>query len=129
MRGVNCSMMRHALLIEPHTLFAPFLTGMLERAGSRVTVTPRAGDRVLRTLDPALAVVDTTASDAEPLRQIRDIRAALPNARIVVYARAFEATWALLAAALGADAIVGPSATEHDLDTALRAWPQLITRD
>ena len=111
--------MTRALLIEPQSLFAPYFAGVLSGAGRHVTVTGRAPKRFLRELDPSLVVVDAAGAGKSPLRTISRLRKSLPQARIVVFTRAFEPLWETLAHAVGADAVVGPSASETDLIAAL----------
>ena len=111
--------MTRALLIEPQSLFAPYFTGVLEGAGSSVTVTGRLRKQAVRALDPTLVVVDAAGTDQAPLRVISRLRETLPHARIVVFARAFEPIWQTMAHAVGADAVVGPSANESDLLAAI----------
>jgi DNA-binding NarL/FixJ family response regulator len=113
--------MTRALLIEPQALFAPYFAGVIAGAGSDVTVSERAPKRLLRSLKPSLVVFDATGTDAAPLRMISGVRASLPNTRIVIFARIAEPLWAGVAKALGADAVIGPKASESDLLAALRA--------
>lgn len=112
--------MTRALLVEPQALFAPYFANVIAGAGSEVTVSERAPKRLLRSLKPNLVVVDATGHAAAPLRMITGMRASLPGARIVIFARGAEPLWAGVARALGADAVVGPSASEADLLAALR---------
>ncbi len=111
--------MNRALLIEPQTLFAPYFAGVLEGAGSSVTVAGHVRERAVRELNPSLVVLDAASAGQAPLRVISGLRETLPHARIVVFARAFEPAWETLAHAMGADVIVGPSASESDLISAI----------
>jgi len=111
--------MTRALLIEPQALFAPYFAGVMTDAGSDVTVAERAPKRLLRSLKPNLVVFDATGEHAAPLRVISGVRASLPAARIVIFSRAAEPLWADVAKALGADAVIGPKASEADLLAAL----------
>jgi DNA-binding NarL/FixJ family response regulator len=113
--------MTRALLIEPQALFAPYFAGVIAGAGSEVTVSERAPKRLLRSLKPNLVVFDATGREAAPLRVITGVRAALPSARIVIFARMAEPLWADVAKALGADAVIGPKASEAELRAALVA--------
>jgi DNA-binding NarL/FixJ family response regulator len=113
--------MTRALLIEPQALFAPYFAGVMESAGSEVTVSERAPKRLLRSLKPNLVVLDATGREAAPLRTISGVRAALPSARIVIFARGVEPLWKGVACALGADAVVGPAAGEAELLAAIQA--------
>jgi DNA-binding NarL/FixJ family response regulator len=113
--------MTRALLIEPQALFAPYFAGVIAGASSEVTVSERAPKRLLRSLKPSLVVFDATGQEAAPLRMISGVRASLPGARIVIFARAAEPLWANVAKALGADAVVGPKASEAELVAALVA--------
>lgn len=120
MQPLRDSTSKRVLLVEPQALFAPYFVATLERSGlDVVAVVKRPDCSVLRRMAPDIVVVDAAHRPAAPLRTIRAIRAAAPEAHIVVFATNCEPAWWALARTLGADAIVGAHAQERDLVAAL----------
>jgi DNA-binding NarL/FixJ family response regulator len=109
---------KRAAIIEPQSLFLPYLVSTLRRTGLEVVrAGPRIGLRNLARLAPDVVLVGIDDVPA-PLNAIRRLRRLLPPARIVVYTHAVDAAWARLACAIGADAIVGPDDDERQLVSA-----------
>lgn len=110
-----------AVIIEPQALFVPFLAQALRRRG--VAVLGSSGSshpKALLMQRPDVVLVDVDHL-AAPLGCLRDLRAALPGARIVAVAQDPEPAWSALARAAGADAVLGAAADEDALGGAILA--------
>ena len=112
---------KRALIIEPQTLFVPFLVQTLQADGLVVlgaSAVPEP-DALLR-LRPDLVFIDADYLDSPPFECIRKLRRRLPEARLVVYAQRTDALWGGVARGLGADVVFGPSSGIEDLCAALQ---------
>ena len=111
---------RNAAIVQAQPLMVPFLTDVLRCSGHSQVLTYRcASAKRLRRAKPDVVIMDTEAANAAPLALIRRIKLNA-RTRIVVIAGRDDPAWNALARALGADAILGPSANRQDLFTAVR---------
>jgi DNA-binding NarL/FixJ family response regulator len=117
-------------IVKPHTtsamvvggwrLFDPLLCDLLRRAGHERVIVSRSGGRAtLERVRPSLVVVMAQAGADRPLEAIRRVRAAAPEARIVVLATEADDLWFTMATAMGADATIGSDAADEELVDAL----------
>lgn len=112
---------KRAAIIEPQSLFVPYLVATLRRTGLEVVrAAPHIRSRNLSRLAPDVLLVGIDDVRA-PLSAIRRLRRLLPSARIVLYTHISERAWASLACAVGADAVVGPTDDEQGLVSACTA--------
>jgi len=111
---------RTAAIVQAQPLMVPFLRDVLRCTGHSHVVTHRcASAKRLRRAKPDVVILDIEAANAEPLALIRSIKLNAPT-RIVVNAGHDDPVWNALARAVGADAILGPSADRQDLVAAVR---------
>jgi DNA-binding NarL/FixJ family response regulator len=110
-----------AVIIEPQALFIPFLAQALRRRGVAVLGSSRSSHpTALLKQQPDVVLIDVDHV-AAPLGCLRELRAALPKARIVAVAQYPEPAWIALARAAGADAVLGAAADEDVLGGAILA--------
>ena len=105
-----------AMVVGGWRLFDPLLCDMLRRAGHERVIVSRSGGRAtLERVRPDLVVVMAQAGADRPLEAIRRVRAAAPDARIVVLATEEDGLWFSLARAMGADETIGGDAARDDM--------------
>jgi DNA-binding NarL/FixJ family response regulator len=110
------------MIIERQRLLVPYLKHVLQHAGVEDVVAYRnAGKRTLQRVRPDVVILGVDTAGTRPLELIRQARAEMPWARIVVLTRSDDAAWSTLARALGADAVLGSAADTRDLSLALAA--------
>lgn len=110
---------RRAVVVEPQSLFVPFIVETLGAGGLVVVDTiaaPYPG--LLTRLQPDVLFLDLDWPQSPPLSSIRQLRQLLPLTCIVMYTRETDPVWRALALALGANAVVG---AEDELDVLTRA--------
>src|SRR5579859_863599 len=99
---------KSAMVVGGWRLFDPLLCDLLRRAGHQRVIVSRSGGRAtLERVRPELVVVMAQAGADRPLDAIRRVRAAAPDARIVVVSTEEDALWFALARAMGADETIG----------------------
>jgi|GEM_PF-2310357 len=109
---------KRAAIIEAQTLFVPYLVSTLRRQGLDVVrAAPRIRCRSLARIAPDVLLVGVDELRA-PLVTLRRLRRLLPGARIVLFTHSADRAWAVLARAVGANAVVGPTDDEGDLVSA-----------
>lgn len=99
---------RRAVVVEPQSLFVPFIVDALAESGLTVVdavAAPYPG--LLARLQPEVLFLDLDWPQSPPLSSIRELRALLPLTWIVMYTCERDPAWKALALALGANAIVG----------------------
>lgn len=116
---------RRAVVVEPQSLFVPFLIETLGAEGLTVVDTLAApSPAVLTRLQPDVLFLDVDWPQSPPLSCIRRLRQLLPLTCIVLYTREVDPVWRALALALGAHAVIG---AEDGPDVLSRALVPSVT--
>lgn len=103
-------------IIEPQSLFAPFLNQVLSEAG--FTVVTSQGTLALDQLsrnEPSVIFVDIDFIEIDPVSALRQIRSVVPSATICAYTGGTEAGWAETCSRAGANCVISKSATPDEI--------------
>jgi DNA-binding NarL/FixJ family response regulator len=107
-------------VVEPQSLFVPYLSDVLARAELRVVrVAPTLDVEDMRASSPAALFVDTDFLEIDPADAVSAMRAALPQAFIAAYTEGEGARADRLRFA-GANCVVSKRSGAVEITTALR---------
>ena len=111
-----------AYLIEPQTIFVPYLRGMLTRAGFDVVATSQSVDsRDITAHDPAAVFVDIDYLERSGPTALCRIREATPNAAVIALSESTDDLFAATCVISGATKLCSKSDGEEQLLLTLRS--------
>jgi DNA-binding NarL/FixJ family response regulator len=104
------------VIIEAQTLFAPFLTDILSRAGfAVVAMFDGLPLHAIGRIEPRVVLIDIDYLDVDPLSALQNLRTILPKATICAYTERTESEWELSCTRAGASCTVSKAASPLEI--------------
>jgi DNA-binding NarL/FixJ family response regulator len=104
------------VIVEAQTLFAPFLTDILSRAGfAVVAMFDGLPLHAIARIEPRVVLIDIDYLDVEPISALENLRALIPKAAICAYTEREEPEWTVACIRAGASCVVSKAASPIEM--------------